>query len=127
MADKKRDKSNKPSDTKINRRDFINLVGKAALPTIAFLSLGRIGDLIAKPGKGNENHEEPAKNPTDCILSCEGGCRTSCEGECRGTCENACFLTCEGSCKYNCEGGCTGSCEGMCKGTCEGGCSGGAW
>ncbi len=120
--------STKPAaESKINRRDFMNAVARAAIPTIAFLSLGRSGKLAAQPKK--ESHPSgkgQAKEPKDCVLTCEGGCR-GCEGECLGTCKDACFVSCEGSCKYTCEGGCTGKCEGMCKGSCEGTCSGQAW
>ncbi len=112
---------------KINRRDFIKSVSKAALPTIAVIGLARPGRAAAKAQDGSgKTGGGPSAEPTNCVLTCEGGCR-GCEGECLGTCKDACFLTCEGSCKYTCEGGCTGACEGTCKGTCEGGCSGGAW
>lgn len=115
------------SEPKMNRRDFVNAVAKAAIPTIAFLGMGRLKDLDAKPSpKGRDLDHASSKGPNDCVLTCEGGCR-GCEGECLGTCKDACFLTCEGSCKYTCEGGCTGKCEGQCKGSCEGGCSGQAW
>ena len=36
-------------DSDMRRRDFINLVIKTAIPTIAFLSLGNFGSLFAKP------------------------------------------------------------------------------
>lgn len=112
---------------KMNRRDFVGAVAKAAIPTIAVLSLGRPGRLAAQPApKGQDAAKGSSKGPNDCIVTCENGCR-GCEGECLGTCKDACFLTCEGSCKYTCEGGCNGTCEGTCKGSCEGGCSGGAW
>ncbi|HEY5125187.1 MAG TPA: hypothetical protein VIK14_15770, partial [Ignavibacteria bacterium] len=61
------------TDSDINRRDFLNIVAKAAIPTIAFLSLGRIGDLIAKPNKGNQNLNQGfSKVPNDCGSTCEG-------------------------------------------------------
>ena len=114
-------------DKKINRRDFMNAVARTAIPTIAFLSLGRAGKLAAQPNKKSQNSDpRPSKEPNNCVLTCEGGCR-GCEGECLGSCKDACFVSCEGSCKRTCEGGCTGKCEGTCKGSCEGTCSGQAW
>ena len=138
MKLKKRTTSTKPlnkkadgkSDSGIDRREFLTKAAKAAIPTIAFLTLGNLSDLISKPKKENQNqnadHAVETNEPNDCVFSCEGGCRTSCQGECRGTCEGNCYLTCEGSCHYTCEGGCNTTCEG-CKGSCSGGCSGGAW
>jgi len=115
------------SEPKMNRRDFVSAVAKAAIPTMAILGLGRLTDLHAKPAKAGGNPDKASsKGPNDCVLTCEGGCR-GCEGECLGTCKDACFLTCEGSCKYTCEGGCNGTCEGTCKGSCDKGCSGQAW
>ncbi|MCE1164148.1 MAG: hypothetical protein LWX07_01955 [Bacteroidetes bacterium] len=125
----------KPSDagrtgepeSRIDRRNFLGIVAKAAIPTIAFLSLGNLTNLKAGQKKDKTAFKgEETENPNDCMLSCEGGCRTTCEGECRGTCQGLCFLTCEGSCKYTCEGGCNTTCDG-CRGTCQGGCSGQAW
>lgn len=114
------------TETGIGRRNFLNIIAKTAIPTIAFLSLGNLSNLTARPKTGKAVSESPEENPNDCMLSCEGGCRTTCEGECRGTCQGLCFLTCEGSCKYTCEGGCNTTCDG-CRGTCQGGCSGQAW
>jgi CXXX repeat radical SAM target protein len=121
-------KKTETGESGLNRRDFLGIVAKTALPTIAFLSMGRFADLVAKPQKqAGEADSEFSDNPNSCVLTCEGGCRTTCEGECRGTCENGCFLTCEGSCKYDCTGGCNTTCEGGCKGKCGGPCSDGAW
>lgn len=136
MKLEKRKSSEKPEkntgsespDVNLDRRDFLNKMAKAAIPTIAFLSLGNLASLFAKPDKpssGSDNFSGSSE-ANSCLLSCEGGCRTTCEGECRGTCQGLCYLTCEGSCKYTCEGGCNKTCEG-CRGSCEGGCSGGAW
>lgn len=134
MAKHKDQPSQKPnadlkptSEPTMNRRDFVNAVAKAAIPTIAFLGLGSLGKLQAKTNTNRQNLPQGlSKDPKDCVLTCEGGCR-GCEGECLGTCKDACFLTCEGSCKYTCEGGCNGTCEGTCKGSCDKGCSGQAW
>lgn len=129
-SQKKAADKNLSSEPGIDRREFLTSVAKAAIPTIAFLTLGNLSGLIAKPTRTGKHTEAEYANSEpesqNCTLSCEGGCRTSCEGECRGTCQGLCYLTCEGSCKYTCEGGCNSTCEG-CKGSCSGGCSGGAW
>lgn len=118
---------NSVSESGIDRREFLSRIATAAIPTIAFLTLGNLSGLIANPKNNNQNPKsEIPEEANSCLLSCEGGCRASCEGECRGTCQGLCYLTCEGSCKYTCEGGCNTTCDG-CKGSCSGGCSGGAW
>lgn len=110
---------------KIKRREFLKSVSKAALPTIAVIGLAGRGRAAAKSEKAEVRG--PAKEPTDCVLTCEGGCR-GCEGECLGTCKEGCFLTCEGSCKYTCgEGFCKAVCADSCNNNCTGTCRKEAW
>ena len=149
LPDKSKELENNLSPESLHsRRDFMNLVFKAAIPTIAIIGMGSAGNLMAKTPEKSQNLKQNSMNeqtfqPNDCMLSCEGGCMGTCEGGCRttcedgclGTCEGECFTTCEGSCRLSCEGSCkstcegfcTGTCETSCKGTCENGCSGGAW
>jgi len=116
------------SAKKMNRRDFVNAATKAAIPTIAFLGLARLGRSMSGPGpKAQDLPGKSSTQPNDCVLTCEGGCR-GCEGECLGTCKDACFLTCEGSCKYTCgEGFCKAVCADSCNNNCTGTCRKEAW
>jgi modification target Cys-rich repeat protein len=100
-----------PKGQKINRRDFIQAVSKAALPTIAFLSLGRPGSSAVRsldghpqPGKGR------SKESTNCENSCEDTCKgacASCTGGCLGTCKGTCELGCGKTCREVCANSCT--------------------
>jgi CXXX repeat radical SAM target protein len=109
------------SDSGINRRDFLNLVAKAAIPTIAFLSLGNLGNLMAKPNKGNQNLNEGfSKVPNDCGSTCEG----TCAGGCADTCSDGCADKCTGGSKSSEKNvpdertNCGSSCEGTCANGC---------
>jgi len=62
MAKHKDQPSQKPnadlkptSEPTMNRRDFVNTVAKAAIPTIAFLGLGSLGKLQAKTNTSRQN------------------------------------------------------------------------
>ena len=87
------------------RREFFKTVSKIAIPTIAFLSLGRIGELIAKPDKWNQN----PKSPNDCGSSCVGTCKDACTD----TCKDACTDTCKDACTDTCKAGSKNSEKGI--------------
>ena len=118
---------NERKDQKINRRDFIQVVSKAALPTIAFLSLGRPGNSAAKSHDHTQELDKGlSQEPNDCKNGCEDTCKGSCTEKCANSCSekcaNNCADTCGGGCKTTCEGACKGTCEDTCKGTCKDAC-----
>lgn len=102
-------------DRKIDRRQFLQTVSKAALPTIAVVGLAR---LSAK------SQSREAREPQDCGQTCVGSCRRvckdTCEADCTGKCKNDCATgcnnNCSGKCKNECALNCNNNCEGFCKG-----------
>lgn len=145
---KKQDKKRTAESIKFNksqsRRDFLKTTAKIALPTIAFLGFGSLGNNLFGL---NKEPARKAKLSTTCENSCEGECDEMCAGGCAYDCESTCTGNCSGSCEGLCEGqcegksgpsvnksnksleetscdctGCTGSCLGPCKGDCISGC-----
>lgn len=132
---------NNPSDKNQSRREFLKTSAKIALPTIAFLGFGSLGNNLLGLNKDSTKRNRLSAT---CENSCEGGCEERCAGgcayDCESTCAGNCFNSCEGQCEGQCEGksgpsvnksnksleesscdcmGCTGNCLGPCKGGCH--------
>lgn len=108
-----------PKGKTINRRDFLQAVSKAALPTIAVVGLGRAGRLAAGPRDGRRPEQAQDCGQT-CVGSCRRVCADTCQADCTGGCKNecakACNDNCSGKCKNDCALTCNNNCEGFCKG-----------
>lgn len=109
---------------KINRRDFLQVVSKAALPTIAIIGLGsaRLSAKALDKSQGSDRRrsQEPQDCGQTCIGSCRRVCKDTCEADCTGKCKNDCAVgcnsNCAGKCKNDCATTCNHNCEGFCKG-----------
>lgn len=116
---------NERKDGKIDRRDFLRSVSKAALPTIALIGLALPATPAGRTAAGSTGRNPGrAVEPGECVNTCEGTCKGTCEDTCRGHCKDDCQGTCQAACRDDCQNNCKGTCEGFCGETCKGGCQG---